>query len=330
MPISVELADRIVEIVLDAATREYPHKGSGVWRGPEDVAHPRKAHPIFYGCFDWHSAVHSHWTLTRLARLFPKRPWRSRIMRHLDEHASDDAVQVELLRLREDAGFELPYGLAWLLTLTTELRDDLHTEPISRRLQPLRELALSRLMGWLRKLSHPIRSGQHSQSAFSMTLALRSAKRSGDNSLARQLTTLALMFHQGDVAAPLAFEPSGHDFLSPSLATAELMSEILPPRDLSRWLDSFTPTLGREPTLEPVSSVDRSDGKLAHFDGLNLSRAWMLKNIAGALPDSERRAKRLLALAERHAAVGLAALDSSEYAVTHWVPTFAVYWLTGP
>jgi len=320
-------ADRLAEIVLSSVARPYPYKSGAVLHDDRDVVAPRQLTPLFFGCFDWHSAVHSHWTLARLARLRAERPWHRRALEHFENTFTDEAIATELAFLTAQPSFELPYGLAWLLTLCDELRHDFHSQPWGRRLRPLEELAGDRLEVWLRGLSHPIRSGQHTQSSFAMTLALRWAH-DHRPSFAKLIRRRALEFHESDRDAPLHFEPSAYDFLSPSLGIAELMAEVLPPGDFARWLRQFAPHLENTSALQPVHTGDRSDGREAHFDGLNLSRAWMLRNIARALPDDDPRAQTLAKHAERHAERGLEALDSDEYAVTHWLPTFIVYWLT--
>lgn len=321
------VADRLAEVVLSSVVRPYPHKSGATLRGEEDVAPPRQLTPLFFGCFDWHSAVHSHWTLARLARLSPDRPWHRRVLEHFEGSFTDDAVAAELAFLRAQPSFELPYGLAWLLTLCDELRPDFHSEPWGRRLRPLEELAADRLEVWLRGLSHPVRTGQHGQSSFAMTLALRWAHDSRP-SFAKLIRRRALEFHEGDRDAPLHFEPSAYDFLSPSLGVADLMARVLPAGDFARWLKLFAPHIENTSALSPVHTGDRSDGREAHFDGLNMSRAWMLRRISRALPHADPRAPGLARQAERHAERGLEALDSDEYAVTHWLPTFITYWLT--
>ena len=229
--------------------------------------------------------------------------------------------------------------MAWLLCLAAELRgvDD----ELAASLGPLERLCRDRLAAWLPKLTHPIRSGEHSQTAFAMGLALDRSRAVGDAEFAALLRDRALAFHGGDVDLPLRFEPSGHDFLSPSLAEADLLRRTLPPAEFAAWLDHALPDLARLPEgsrgmaiprhlgeLAPVPCADRADGKLAHLDGLNLSRAWMLDGVAAGLPADDERRERLTALADAHATAGLAAVTGLHYAGGHWLGTFATYLLT--
>ncbi|MBT8492809.1 MAG: DUF2891 domain-containing protein [Deltaproteobacteria bacterium] len=327
--LTAEQADRIAELVLANVDRVYPHKSGLVVRSAAELRAPSSWHPIFKGCFDWHSAVHSHWTLARLLRLYPRRPWHRRAEGRFDDSFTADAIAGERRTLEANPGFELPYGLVWLLTLAAELDHDFHSEPWGRALRPLEALSAERLESWMRRLSHPIRSGQHSQSAFAMTMLVRWADARGARRLKKLVRRRAIQLYEGDVSAPIDYEPSAHDFLSPTLAVAELMATVLPERDYARWLDGYLPRAATD-RLQPVFPVDRSDGKLAHFDGLNLSRAWMLRSIASALAADDPRRVELESCADAHGQRGLVALDSDEYAVTHWVPTFALYWLSGP
>jgi hypothetical protein len=221
----------------------------------------------------------------------------------------------------------MPYGLAWLLTLAGELRRS--GDARAARLRGLEELARDRLVGWAHRLPAPVRSGEHSQSAFAIGLALDWAAVAGEADAFAALAASAERHHGGDRDAALHLEPGGHDFLSPTLGVAALMARVRPPDEFAAWLDGFAPLLGRAETLVPVLAADRADGKLVHWDGLNLSRAWMLAEIAAGLPDGDEREPALTALAAAHGEAGVAALDDMSYAGSHWLPTFAIYWLTG-
>jgi hypothetical protein len=310
MPVPAALSRRLVEIVAPNLRRRHPYHLSTVIDDVTDVRAPHELTPLFYGCFDWHSAVHSHWALVRLGAA-------------VDLPA--DGVEAERAFLARRPSFELPYGLAWLLTLAGELR-----RSGDARLAPLEELARDRIVAWLDRLPVPVRGGEHSQTAFAAGLALDWARVAGDGEATRAITAAAERLHGADADAPIGFEPSAHDFLSPALGAAALMARVRAPDDFAAWLDRFAPRLGRAPTLAPVVPVDRADGKLVHWDGLNLSRAWMLAAISAALPAGDDRRPALDALAAAHGAAGLAALDDMTYAGSHWLPSFAVYWLTGP
>jgi hypothetical protein len=231
-------------------------------------------------------------------------------------------------------GFERPYGLAWLLQLGAELRE--WGEPEARRwsqaLAPLEELAASQLKTWLPKLAYPIRSGEHSQTAFAFGLALDWARVAGDTELAALIERVARVLYLDDRDCPLAYEPSGHDFLSPCLAEADLVRRLLPPAEFAAWLRGFMPGLpqdGRADWLPVARVTDRTDGKLAHIDGLNLSRAWMLQGVAAGLPADDLRRASLDAAAAAHARSGLAGVSDAHYAGSHWLGSFATYLVTG-
>jgi hypothetical protein len=323
MGIDPALSERIARLVLPNLHRAYPNKPGHVLTSDADVRPPRELTPMFYGCFDWHSAVHSHWTLVKLLDGGGTAPWTEEVRAALErsftaEHA---AAETAFLGAAGRESFEMPYGIAWLL----ELDRGLSAFPGWRAtLAPLVELGARRFSTWLNRLPAPIRSGEHSQSAFAMGLALDRARAVGDSAMATLIERRARDFHLGDRHAPLEWEPSAHDFLSPSLGVADLMARVLPAGELADWLDRFLPGgVG----LTPVEPVDRADGKLVHFDGLNFSRAWMLRNLATALPPTDLRRPRLRRLAEEHGAAGLRGLDSAHYAGTHWLGTFATYWL---
>jgi len=279
---------------------------------------------VFFGCFDWHSAVHSHWALLRLRR-HPE--LRARIDRALAARVTPEAVDREVAYLAPRPRFELPYGLAWLLCLCGEAsRAGELGGSLRRTLAPLEALARERIAGWARALPAPVRSGEHSSSAFAMTLALDWARITGDRDTEALLARVARTLHERDRDAAWAYEPSAYDFVSPALAVAWLMTRVLGD-DFARWLTGFAPTLGRGLALAVPIATNRADGKLVHWDGLALTRAWMLAEVARALPAGDPRVAVLTATADAHGAHGLAALDGATYAGLHWLPSFAVYWL---
>ncbi|MGH9592506.1 MAG: DUF2891 domain-containing protein [Bryobacteraceae bacterium] len=312
------LAARLARLALDCVHREYPNKIAHVLNGDADVRPPRELTPAFYGCFDWHSAVHAHWLLARVARLFPKEGFTAEARAALARSITRENIAAEF-RYSQSAGrlgFERPYGLAWLLALGAELR--LSDFRLAATLLPLEITAARRLQEWLEKLPRPDRSGQHFNTAFALGLALDASRISGHPKLAEVIQRRARDYYLADRDAPVPYEPSGEDFLSPSLAEADLMRRVLPSEEFDAWLAAFLP----DPLpLEPVVSADPSDGKLVHADGLNLSRAWMIAGIAGRRP-------ALAALAESHAIAGLAAVTGEYYEGGHWLGTFALYLLT--
>ena len=326
-----EQAERFAAMALACVHREYPNKLAHVLAGPGDVASPRELTPAFFGCFDWHSAVHGHWLLARLARRFPDAPLAARAREALERSLTPEAIAAELRYLGRDdrAGFERPYGLAWLLQRAAELRawDDPRARRWAETLAPLERLAARRLGQWVPKLSHPIRSGEHSQTAFAFGLALDWA-REHDAALAERLEAESRRLYGGDRDCALHLEPSGHDFLSPCLGAADLMRRILPPPAFAQWLSTSLPQIptdGRGDWLPLAVPADRRDGKLVHLDGLSLSRAWMLDGIEHGLPDDDPRRPALRAAARLHAEAGLAAVSEEHYAGGHWLASFAVY-----
>jgi hypothetical protein len=333
--LDADLAARFAGLALACVAKEYPNKPFHVMGEDADALPPRRLTPAFFGCFDWHSSVHGHWLLARLAHLFPEAPFaadaRAALSRSLTP--ANLAAEVDYLRSPGQTSFERPYGLAWLLALAAELRawDDPAARELGKALSPLEAETASRLSSFLPSLRYPIRSGEHSQTAFALGLALDWARVAGDEQLERLFLERARSYYLADRACPLSYEPSGEDFLSPCLAEADLMRRVLPPRPFARWLSGFLPTIpvrGGDRWLSPGVVTDRADPRLAHIDGLNLSRAFMLLGIASGLPAGDARLPALGAAAARHAAAALPAVTGEHYEGGHWLGTFAVYLTT--
>jgi hypothetical protein len=330
--LTADAATRFVQLALDCVHREYPNKIAHVLQTDGDVRPPRELTPAFYGCYDWHSSVHGHWLLARLARLFPEAEFAAAARAALARSLTplNVATEVAYLRGAGRTSFERPYGLAWLLQLAAELRgwDDPEAREWAAALEPLEIESAQRIMAWLPKLQYPIRSGEHSQTAFAFGLIADWAQVRGDVGMVRLLEQRARLYYLDDRACPLAYEPSGEDFLSPCLAEADFMRRALPPAEFAAWLGRFLPQLpraGGADWLTPGVVTDRSDPKLAHIDGLNLSRAWMLAGIAAGLPADDARRASLRAAADAHAATALPAVTGEHYEGGHWLGTFAVY-----
>jgi hypothetical protein len=333
--VNEETAGRFAGLALQCVHQEYPNKIGHVMNSDEDVAPPRELTPAFYGCFDWHSSVHGHWLLTRLTKLYPEASFAARARVALDTSFSGAKLAAEEAYL-SGAGresFERPYGLAWLLCLADELRtwDDQQARVWSERLAPVERLAADRIAAWLPKLYYAIRTGEHSQTAFAFGLILDWARAVGDEEMELLVkgTTLRLYFEDRD--CPLSYEPSGQDFLSPCLAEADLMRRVLNPGQFSLWLAAFLPEIPNDGGADwlPIGVVtDRTDGKLAHLDGLNLSRAWMLEGIRAGLPEDDPRRGALRAAADAHRDSGLASVTGEHYEGGHWLGSFATYLIT--
>jgi len=322
-------------LALKCVHQEYPNKISHVLNGDADVAAPRKLTPAFYGCYDWHSSVHGHWLLARLARTAPDAPFAQGSREALRRSITAENIAQEAAYLRGEgrASFERPYGLAWLLQLAQELRewDDPLARELAANLRPLEQATGERLKTWLPKLSHPVRSGEHSQTAFALGLMIDYARSASDTAFNELLSSKARSFYSNDRNCPLAYEPSGEDFLSPCLAEADVMRRVLPRAEFAKWLADFLPTIPTNASvawLKPAVVTDPSDPKLAHLDGLNLSRAWMLEGIASALDPRDPRHAALKAAADAHSSAGLASVTGEHYEGGHWLGSFATYLTT--
>jgi hypothetical protein len=326
------LAERLCGLALNCIHREYPNKIAHQLNSDADVKPPRELTPAFYGCYDWHSSVHGHWLLARLARLFPQAPFAADARRALAQSltAANIAQEVKYLAGEGRHTFERPYGLAWLLQLAAELRewDDLEARQWSALLRPLEQAASARIAGWLPKLDRPIRSGEHHNTAFALALMIDYARITCNAEFGRLLESRARDYYLKDRGCPLSYEPSGEDFLSPCLAEADVMRRILSPGEFIEWFNGFLPRVDVE-QLQPARVTDVGDGRLYHLAGLNLSRAWMLEGIRSKLPAADARCKLLVDLAGKLRRAGLGSVRSEHYEGGHWLGTFAVYLLSG-
>ena len=327
-------AERFAKLALACVHKEFPNKIAHVLNDDSDVQPPRRLTPAFYGCYDWHSSVHGHWLLARLARTFPDASFAAPARDALQESITPEHIKAEVVYLNGQGrtSFERPYGLAWLLQLAQELRewDDPIAKVLSANLKPLEEAAVLRVSDWLPKLTNPIRIGEHNQTAFSFGLMLDAARSSGDKAFEDLLTKKIRDFYLKDRNCPLSYEPSGEDFLSPCIAEADVVRRVLPPKEFSVWLAKFMPQIPAIGSvfLKPAIVTDPTDPKLAHLDGLNLSRAWMLEGIASALPPKDPRLASIEATAKAHREKGLAAVTGEHYEGGHWLGSFAVYLVT--
>ena len=332
-------AERFAKLALACVHKEYPNKIAHVLNSDADVAPPRKLTPAFCGCYDWHSSVHGHWLLVRLLRNFPDAPFAKDARAALKQSLTAENLKQEASYIKGEgrSSFERPYGLSWLLQLCAELRewDDPDAKEWSANLKPLEDVAVERLTAWLPKLSHPVRIGEHDQTAFGLGLMFDYARTAKNDSFARLIRDSAKKFFLADKNCPLNYEPSGEDFLSPCLGEADAMRRVLPQKEFANWLKNFMPQIpvGREGSdnadwLKVAISPDPSDPKLAHLDGLNLSRAWMLEGIVSALSEDDPRRVALQAAADAHRRAGLAAVTGEHYEGGHWLGSFAVYLTT--
>ncbi len=328
-------AERFAKLALACVHKEYPNKISHVLNSDADVAPPRKLTPAFCGCYDWHSSVHGHWLLVRLVRTFPGAPFASAARDALKQSLTAENLKQEATYVRGEgrSSFERPYGLSWLLQLCAELRewDDPQAHEWLLNLTPLEDAAVERLTKWLPKLSNPVRIGEHDQTAFGLGLMFDYARTTKNEAFARLVRDSSKKFFLADKNCPLNYEPSGEDFLSPCLGEADVMRRVLPQKEFAGWLKGFMPQIPvteNPDWLRVAISPDPSDPKLAHLDGLNLSRAWMLEGILSALPEDDPRRPALQAAADAHRHAGLAAVTGEHYEGGHWLGSFAVYLTT--
>lgn len=329
-------AAALAELPLRCIDRPYPYKPDRVLMDAKSVREPKLDHPAFFGCFDWHSSVHGHWMLLRLARLFPGTELEKKTKNALAPHFTAEALAGETAFLKQ-AGqnlFERPYGWGWVLRLAHELRlsQDPQIKEWQANFAPLEQLIAERLKDYLPKLGTPIRTGVHSNTALALGMALDYAREAENDALAQAIVQRTRVFYGPDLQCPVAYEPSGEDFLSPCLTEADLMRRVMPTREFSDWFNHFLPgmaSMDADNLSMPALPADATDGKIVHLDGLNLSRAWALRGLAWVLPAGDPRTNYITELAEIHEEAGLARVASGNYEGDHWLASFAVYAMTG-
>jgi hypothetical protein len=335
-------------LALAGIEKEYPYKPSDVLIGPQSVLPPRQVHPVFYGSFDWHSSVHGHWLLVRLLRLYPESSVAAESRALLKRQLTADKLKVEAdyFTPKDNLSFERMYGWAWALKLAAELRswDDPDARQWTTNFEPLEKRLVELTRGYLPRLTYPVRTGVHPDTAFALALALDYARIVGNRELEAQLVAYARDKYLKDRDYRSAYEPSGEDFFSPSLNECDLMRRVLAKEEFANWLEGFLPELGsanlplvgNEPVperkefslLRPAIVSDISDPKLGHLAGLNLSRAWTQRGMAKALAADDPRRPALEQSVRAHTEAGLAFVFSGHYEGEHWLATFAVYLLT--
>ena len=322
--LSIEEAGNLLKLPLSCVEQEYPNKLSQTLRSDKDLASPKVLHPAFYGCFDWHSAVHGHWSMVKLLKAFPNIEGGLEAKEVLLKNITSANIAVDLAYVQSDPSWERLYGWAWLLKLTQELKtwNDPIASTLSETLDPLAKELSSLYINYLPKLVYPIRVGEHTNTAFGLTFAWDYAKQAGDNALVDAISNRAKDFYLQDKGCPIEWEPSGYDFLSPCLEEIDLMRRILPNKDFLSWLGQFMPIiLLPDFNLEVGTVFDRSDGKLVHLDGLNFSRAWVLNALADQYPELTH----LQAIANEHLSYSLPNLVDDSYEGGHWLGSFAIY-----
>lgn len=330
-------ASHFAALALKCVNREFPNKPEHVINDARDVKSPAALHPAFYGCYDWHSSVHGHWMLVRLLKTFPDLPEGPKIRAALNATLTPANIRAEAEYIKQPnrQSFERTYGWAWLLKLAEELHswDDSDGDNWADSVQPLVDVIVASYKSFLPKQTYPIRTGVHPNTAFGLAFALDYAKSVGDRDLEKLLDERSRSYFAKDSNYPGAWEPGGEDFFSPALMEADLMRRVMKPAEFGVWFHGFLPQIADGnpiALLEPAIVTDRSDPKLVHLDGLNLSRAWCMRNIATALPKSDPARKTLITSAGKHATAALVHVASGDYAGEHWLASFAVFLLATP
>jgi Protein of unknown function (DUF2891) len=327
-------ADAYARLALENIGREFPSYVVTLMTGPgEFPARPRDRTPVFFGSFDWHSCVEMHWVLVRLLKVAGDAVPTAAIRAALDGQFTAEGLSVEAEFMRSRGSFERPYGWGWALTLAHELAswsDDQDARRWAAAIEPLASVLSDNFLSWLPRATYPVRTGLHANSSFGLSRALPYARMlagSGRPSLAEAIEDAARRWYATDVGYPAAWEPSGHDFLSPALAEAELMALMLPAGEFAEWLEAFLPGLaaGSPASLfTPAVVSDSSDGQIAHLHGLNLSRAWCWRRLAETLPPGDWRIPACIEACQRHAEASLPHVVNDDYMVTHWLAAYAV------
>jgi Protein of unknown function (DUF2891) len=333
--LSEKQASHFAALALKCVGREFPNKPEHVINNDSEVKSPKTLHPAFYGCYDWHSSVHGHWMLVRLLKTHPNLPETQEIRHALNANLTAENIQAEVAYMKQSnrQSFERTYGWAWALKLSEELHswNDPEGKRWSENLQPLAELLSKSYRAFLPKQTYPIRTGVHPNTAFGLAFALDYAKAVGDRELETLLSERSRTYFGKDVNYPGAWEPGGEDFFSAALLEADLMRRVMTPREFATWFHQFLPGVAKgdpQALLQPAIVTDRTDPKLVHLDGLNLSRAWCMRSIAAALPANDPARKVLASSADKHGSAALAHVASGDYAGEHWLASFAVFLLS--
>lgn len=324
--LNLEQANHLATLPIKCLQQEYPNKLSQLLADSTEIAGPKDLHPAFYGCFDWHSSVHGHWSLVYLLNKFPDLKDRASIIKKLQVNLSKENIQQEIAYLSKphEKSFERTYGWAWLLKLQMELTisKDTYAVELSQNLQPLSDLIASRYIEFLPKLNYPIRAGTHSNTAFGMNLAWDYAVYSKNEALLQSIAENAIRLFTPDQNCPFDWEPSGTDFLSPCLEEMGIMQRVLPAKSFLPWLKKFAPKLFNKKYDWEVARVsDRTDGHLVHLDGLNFSRAWNFYYLIGQYPAEFSHLKKL---SDTHLLFSLPSVVDGNYEGEHWLASFAL------
>ena len=324
--LNIEQANRLLQLPIHCVNTEYPNKLNQTIGGDEDLKSPKELHPTFYGCFDWHSSVHGHWSLVSLLKKFPNLKDASKTKEILLTSISKENIEKEVAYFNKkyNKSYERTYGWAWLLKLAEELHtwNDPIAKELEQNLQPLTDLMVQKYIEFLPRLKYPIRVGEHSNTAFGLAFAWDYVNTIGDKKILKIINNSAKNYFMNDKNCPISWEPSGFDFLSACLQEAAIMKRVLPKNEFKNWLSEFLPKLKDKDFKLAVGEVsDRTDGKLVHLDGVNFSRAWCLNKIANDLPEYNH----LKNVANKHINYSLPNVVGDNYEGGHWLGSFAIY-----
>ena len=324
--LNLEEANRLAQLPLHCMEIEYPNKLNQTISDAEDLQSPKDLHPAFYGCFDWHSAVHGHWSLVSLLRQFPNLESKDLAIEKLLKNMSKENILKEVAYFdgKYNKSYERTYGWAWILKLAEELYlwNDPNARVLEQNLKPLTDLMVNKYLEFLPKLNYPIRSGEHPNTAFGLSFAYDYVKTLGRNDLKSLIEQRAKDFYANDTDCPITWEPSGFDFLSPCLEEAAIMKRVLAKDEFLNWLKNFMPQLlDTNFNIDTGRVSDRSDGKLVHLDGVNFSRAWSLNKVAEGIPELSH----LNNIANKHINYSLPSIVGDRYEGGHWLGSFAIY-----
>lgn len=325
LKLTIEQAERLSALPLKCIQQEYPNKLGQVLNNDSELKSPKILHPTFFGCFDWHSSVHGHWLMIKTLKLFPEIKTAKNIREKLNQQITAENIktEIEFFKTKYNESFERTYGWNWILKLQLELDTwkDKEGQFWAKNLQPLSNLIIENYIKFLPKLKYPIRTGEHINTAFGLCFAYDYALNTNNSELKNIISSKAKEFYLNDKNAPINYEPSGYDFLSPSFEEIELMQRILTKDEFLTWLNNFLPQLkDKNFDLEVGKILDRTDGKLVHLDGLNFSRAWCMYRLANDFPEF----KHLKVIAEKHLKHSLPSIVDGDYMGEHWLATFAL------
>jgi len=323
-------ASHFAGLALSCLQKEYPNKLNQVLKDKNDLKEPTELHPAFYGCFDWHSSVHGHWMLVKLLKDFPNLPEAKVIRKKLGENLTAENIKGEVEYFKAASkSWERMYGWSWLMKLAEELHTfkDEEAQAWAKNLQPLTDLMIERYLSFLPIQTYPVRTGVHPNTAFGMSFAWDYASSAGHAKLKTLIEQRARVYYFSDCNCPAEFEPSGEDFLSGCLEEANLMRRVLSAVEFEKWFKKFLPKKKLKTLMTPVDVSDRSDPKIVHLDGLNLSRAWCMYGISQNIKSKKKR-KLMFDAAEKHLRVTIPNVVSEHYEGSHWLASFAVFALS--